>query len=375
MAYLVAHVQKLKKSDLRGLQIHNQRESEQTYRNNPEMDKNRTQDNYDLSAGGDVNYNREVKERIAAGRKSDTAVRKDATVAVSYLVSSDKEFFSTLSPEQQRRFFQTSVDYVADKIGRENIISAKVHLDETTPHVHIVAVPITADGRLSAKDLINRQTLRDLQEELPRKLQADGFKIERGQPKSETLRKHMDVTEFKRQTLNQQELELSQKEQALLKRQSLLEQSAAAVNKRYEEFVAIDKLQRVANQTVADSGICGYFKDKSVSVSIDNMNALCNYAKASLGQSEKLQVLENKATDQAKTIKALQPKVQLGQKVEKMLANNPEFKRQFAAAEQRQQEQSLAEKLARQLKSPTRRPGLKADLDPDDDTPKRGIKL
>lgn len=374
MSYVVAHVQKLKSSDLRGLQIHNQRESERTYQNNPDMDRSRTHENYDLAAAGDVNYNRAVKARIAEGRTSDTAVRKDAVVAVSFLVSSDREFFNALSPERQREFFQSAVDYVAEKIGRENIISAKVHLDETTPHIHITTVPITADGRLSAKDLINRKTLRDLQEELPRKLQAEGFKIERGEPKTESLRKHMDVNEFKRVTLKQQSEELSKQEQILLKKQSVLEQSAAAANDRYDQFVAIDKLQRAANKTVADSGVCGLFKADSVKIGIENLNALCNFAKASLGQGEKLQVVEHKAAEQAKTIKAMRPAAQLGQKVEKMLTENPEFKRQFAAAEMKHQE-SLAEKLARQIKSPTRRPGLKADLDPDDDKPKRGIKL
>lgn len=374
MSYVVAHVQKLKSSDLRGLQIHNQRESERTYQNNPDMDRSRTHENYDLAAAGDVNYNRAVKARIAEGRTSDTAVRKDAVVAVSFLVSSDREFFNVLSPERQREFFQSAVDYVAEKIGRENIISAKVHLDETTPHVHITTVPITADGRLSAKDLINRKTLRDLQEELPRKLQAEGFKIERGEPRTETLRKHMDVNDFKRQTLKQQSEELSKQEQVLLKKQSVLEQSAAAANDRYDQFVAIDKLQRAANKAVADSGVCGLFKADSVKIGIENLNALCNFAKASLGQGEKLQVVEHKAAEQSKTIKAMRPAAQLGQKVEKMLTENPEFKRQFAAAEQRH-EQSLAAKLAQQMKTPIRRPGLKADLDPDDDKPKRGIKL
>ena len=374
MSYVVAHVQKLKASDLRGMQIHNQRESERTYQNNPEMDRSRTHENYDLVAAGNINYNREVKARIAEGRKSDTAVRKDAVVAVSYLVSSDREFFNALSPEKQRQFFQSAVDYVAEKIGRENILSAKVHLDETTPHVHITTVPITADGRLSAKDLINRKTLRDLQEELPRKLQAEGFKIERGEPRTETLRKHMDVNEFKRQTLKQQSEALSKQEQVLLKKQSVLEQSAAAANNRYDQFAAIDKLQRAANKEIADSGICGMFKADAVKVNIDNLNALCNYAKASLGQGEKLQVVEHKAAAQAKTIKAMRPAAQLGQKVEKMLTENPEFKRQFDAAAIKH-EQSLAAKLAQQMKTPIRRPGLKVDLDPDDDKPKRGIKL
>lgn len=116
------------------------------------------------------------------------------------------------------------------------------------------------------------------------------------------------------------------------------------------------------------------FKADAVKVNIDNLNALCNYAKASLGQGEKLQVVEHKAAAQAKTIKAMRPAAQLGQKVEKMLTENPEFKRQFDAAAIKH-EQSLAAKLAQQMKTPIRRPGLKVDLDPDDDKPKRGIKL
>ena len=86
---------------------------------------------------------------------------------VGVLVSSDREFFNKLSPEQQREFFKTAYDYVAERYGRENIVAARVHMDETTPHMHLHLVPLTADGRLSAKELFDRKTYSSFSKNFP----------------------------------------------------------------------------------------------------------------------------------------------------------------------------------------------------------------
>lgn len=77
-------------------------------------------------------------------------------------------------------FFKTAAEHLSERYGPRNTVAAKVHMDETTPHMHFTFVPLTADGRLSAKEITSRSNLRSLQEDLPKILQAAGFNIQRG---------------------------------------------------------------------------------------------------------------------------------------------------------------------------------------------------
>ena len=72
---------------------------------------------------------------------------------------------------------------------------AQVHLDETTPHMHLGVVPMT-EGKLSGKTVFNRQTLKEIQSDLPEFLKGKGFNIERGIEGSE--RKNLSVATYKK---------------------------------------------------------------------------------------------------------------------------------------------------------------------------------
>ena len=91
------------------------------------------------------------------------------------VVSSDKEFFDKLNADETRRFFEEATAYLTDFVGKENVISAMVHMDEKTPHMHFLHVPVTSDGRLCAKDIYTKTALRKLQDELPKHLQKMWF--------------------------------------------------------------------------------------------------------------------------------------------------------------------------------------------------------
>ena len=101
-------------------------------------------------------------------------------------------------PSQQamERYFADAYKFIANKYGAENIISAFAHFDEATPHLHINFVPITSDGRLSAKDLFSRKTgeLRKLQDEFYDQVGAKQY-LERGKKGSKT--KHRSDAEYK----------------------------------------------------------------------------------------------------------------------------------------------------------------------------------
>ncbi|WP_279022364.1 MobV family relaxase [Intestinibacter bartlettii] len=194
MSYMVCHFGKYKAGNVFGLQKHNQRENE-NYTNN-DIDKTRTSLNYDLINKVNINYTKKIKTIIGANRASQRAIRKDATVYCECIISSDSAFFEKITEDSQKEFFKGALDYLKNKIGEEFIISANVHLDETTPHMHVGFVPII-DNSLSAKKLIDRKFLRDVQDQLPAYLKNLGFDIQRGIKNSK--RKHKDTKELKKE--------------------------------------------------------------------------------------------------------------------------------------------------------------------------------
>lgn len=194
MSYMVCHFGKYKSGNVFGLQKHNQRENKNY--SNMDIDKARTPLNYDLVNQGNINYLKRVKSIIEANRASERAIRKDATIYCECIISSDSDFFENLTEDKQKEFFKNSLDYLRSKIGEEFIISANVHLDETTPHMHVGFVPII-ENSLSAKKLIDRKFLREVQDQLPAYLKNLGFDIQRGIKGSK--RKHKDTKELKKE--------------------------------------------------------------------------------------------------------------------------------------------------------------------------------
>ena len=97
--------------------------------------------------------------------------------------------------EKEKEFFEKTLEEIEEKFGKENIISAKVHKDEKTPHLHIDLVPLTQEGKLSAKELFNKESLRSLQD-IAIDLKKEGFDIERGKS-TEEKKKHIDTHVWK----------------------------------------------------------------------------------------------------------------------------------------------------------------------------------
>jgi len=193
MSFNILRIQKIKGSFITGIQIHNQREKELQ---NKEIDKSRTTNNYDIHNAQSVNYNDKFKKILADNNIKK--VRSTAVKSVDILTTSDTDFFKNLSKNKQELYFQVTYDFISKQYSEKNIIASVVHLDEKTPHMHTTIVPITKDGRLSARDLFNPNTLRILQTEYHSALQRAGFDMERG---IKSNRKHIDIHEFKKETL------------------------------------------------------------------------------------------------------------------------------------------------------------------------------
>jgi len=235
MSYSVIHMQKMKIGAVRGIENHNERKTES--RTNPDIDKGRSHLNKDMMPPDDRTYHRRIKERIAE-LNLPRAVRKDAVVACGFICTSDRKFFEGLNQAEQDRFFKGSHDFLKDRYGEKNVIASKVHYDETTPHLHTYIVPVTEDGRLSAKSLFTRKELKELQTDYHRHMNDLGFDLERG----ESTTKHLSTQEFKLQTKRQQlekvEEALTAQEIKLENKQQKLEQLDEAITTQESKLSA-----------------------------------------------------------------------------------------------------------------------------------------
>ena len=236
MSYLVLHMDKFKKEAIRGIQSHNRRERES--HSNPDIDYDRSAANYELHEAAASNYAEAIQNRIDDLLLVKT-VRKDAVRMCGLIVTSDKAFFDGLTPDDTRRFFEESKAFLTGFVGAENVVSAMVHMDEKTPHMHFLHVPVTPDGRLNANKIYTRQSLRKLQSGLPAHLQSRGFVIERGVEQTPgSTKKHLDTREFKQQQealekLIQESEETSRNSRQLI---SALDQREEGLRKSIEAY-------------------------------------------------------------------------------------------------------------------------------------------
>lgn len=202
MSMIVARMQKMKAENLIGIGNHNQRKTKN--HSNPDIDTSLSELNYDLVNRTD-NYKKDIENFINENKSTTRAVRKDAVLINEWIITSDRKFFENLSDEDTKKFFITAKEYFAENFGEENIRYATVHLDESTPHLHMGIVPFDKDKKLSAKRVFYREALRNVQEDLPKHLQEKGFDIKRGLEGSD--RKNLTVPEFKELKEKEKEIE------------------------------------------------------------------------------------------------------------------------------------------------------------------------
>lgn len=183
-------MEKYKRQEVSPVEEENERD--ETYQaSNPQIDSSRTHLNYHLILPR-KSYMEIINERLSE-LELKRKIRSDAILMNSFIVTSDGEFFKRLNPWEIDEFFRDCVKFFSDKYGEENMISAVVHRDETTPHMHLNFIPIN-EGRLSSKSLFDRQKLAQLQTQLHESI-GKKWGLQRGKEGSQA--KHLSTAEFK----------------------------------------------------------------------------------------------------------------------------------------------------------------------------------
>lgn len=212
-------------NDLAQIGSHNKREKK-AYKSNPNIKLELTKNNIELKPLADKyvkgfkllvkDYEKEHNERMKTERddrkKTFTEMlnKSKSVVADELMFTATHKFFDNMSKEEIMRWADTCMDFVYNDLGyrKEQILHATLHMDELTPHIHCVVVPLvkkldkrtnTERYTISKKQYIKDNIhLSELQDIYNLRLRENGFELERGIKGSD--RKHIKIKEFKKTT-------------------------------------------------------------------------------------------------------------------------------------------------------------------------------
>ena len=204
MSYAIIRNVKYKRENLKGIYRHNERRNKNY--SNKNIDKEKSYLNYSIKSPK-FSYEKEF-DLMREKYHLKGQIKVVSNIACEYIITSDKQFFDEIGEEGTKRYFETAYNFVAEyrNLGEEYIMSANVHLDEETPHMHLVFLPVvhTTDKKGNSIDKLAcsefwkaKDSYRQLQNAFYDYMTSHNFKLERGIPIEESGRKHLDLKEYK----------------------------------------------------------------------------------------------------------------------------------------------------------------------------------
>ena len=187
---------KYKGPEIANIEAHNERTKDK-YASNPDIDPSRSHLNFHLIEP-ERRYRAEAERQI---KEAGCRTRSDSVRLVEALVTASPEFFQGKKKAEIKAFFQEAVTFIQQHQDPKTIVSAAVHLDEKTPHMHLSFVPLTEDGRLCAKEILgNRKKMTWWQDKFWEHMVQKYPNLERGESASKTGRDHIPPRVFKEMT-------------------------------------------------------------------------------------------------------------------------------------------------------------------------------
>ena len=191
--YAILRFAKYKGPEIGHIESHNERTKEK-YASNPDVDTSRSHLNFHL-VSPEHKYRAEAENQIA---EAGCRTRSDSVRVVEALVTASPEFFKGKKKSEVKDYFTEALDFIQKYQSKDTIISAVVHMDEKTPHMHLCFVPLTEDKRPSAKEIVgNKKKLTWWQDEFWKHMVKKYPDLERGESASETGRTHIPPRLFK----------------------------------------------------------------------------------------------------------------------------------------------------------------------------------
>ena len=226
MSYAIFRVEPINKlSDLAQIGSHNKREKK-SYKSNPDIVISKTKNNievvplankyikgfYELTKEYKQEHDKRMETMRDDRKRSFRQMVDDSNnvVADELLFTSDLDFFKDMNKKQIKKWADTCMDFVYNDLGykKEQVLHATVHLDEKTPHLHCVVVPLIKkfDKRTNSEKwtISKKQYIKDkahlskLQDKYYERLINNNFDLERGIKNSDN--EHISIKEFKKIT-------------------------------------------------------------------------------------------------------------------------------------------------------------------------------
>ena len=207
MSYAIIRNEKLTRAQAMGAYKHNERKTKN--HSNKNIDSSRTELNYYLNKN-ELSYIKEF-DRIKEKYNLKGQIRSNNNIMCEMVFTSDQKFFTEIGYEESKRYFKESYNFICNykNLREQNIISAVVHMDEDTPHMHLLFIPVvhTTDKQGNKIDKVccrdfwrGKNSYRDLQNAYFKHISEKGFKLERGELVEVTNREHYSVQEYKKIT-------------------------------------------------------------------------------------------------------------------------------------------------------------------------------
>jgi archaellum component FlaC len=221
---------------------------------NENIDRTKTHLNYNLSPGHDPQET--IREAVAASEAVlGHRVRKDAVLMVDWVITAPKD----LKPASQRMFFETSSDFLAERYGKDNVLGAWVHMDETTPHMHFAFMP-RVEGRFNAKQVLTRTDLSSFHGDLSRVVQERlGYRVSIELDEKQTQLKALSALPQKEyiaareglDTMRSEEVELQKRLERLRSREGELTQEVTVLREAPKIF-GLGKTIKILREHVSE---------------------------------------------------------------------------------------------------------------------------
>ena len=227
MSYAIIRNAKHTRGKVKAIYKHNERRNKNY--SNKNIDLERIHLNYSLK-NSKLSYEREF-DRLREENDLKGQIKTTSIISCEYIITSDNKFFNEIGEEDTERYFETAYDFICKykDLGKENIISAVVHMDEETPHMHLTFIPVVHTKDKAGKDIDKvsesefwqgRDSYRKLQDAFYGYVKEHGFELERGEPSG---RENLSVEEYKKVT-NFEELKKNMEPQQKQNEQILSEE-------------------------------------------------------------------------------------------------------------------------------------------------------
>ena len=201
-------------------------------------------------------------------------IRKDSVKHLDHILTGSHEQMKMIFHDERasKDWLKANYDFMCDNFGKDNIVRFTLHLDEKTPHVHCVTVPITEDGRLSAKEMVgNNKNLVHLQDLYGQAMKP--FNLERGERKYGEYLTHKDTKEFYKDARE----ELNKRANELKKLETVEQGKLTNIKNEYHEVKSLlDDLNKNVGSLKTTEKIMTFLQPKKVvkSLEIENKELL-----------------------------------------------------------------------------------------------------